>query len=349
MKRIARDNFVKLSRAEHDTKHALVFAVQQRNLDFLDKKLIEISTPGNANYQQWLTYDEIGEITSNQQGAQEVLNWLEKHGAHVVWTTNHNDYIKAEAPISTWEMLLHAEFYEFHDQSRQTKKNNGLAKYLRADQYTMPAEIKSHLSAVFHTVQTPPEMRQRYHTAEEASSQQTNFRTDYTISKTNFRGSSNKATLGQGVVTVQFLNEYYHISNNTGSALLQQAVFETGEEHYSPNDLTQFQNTFGLPVQDAEAPFGYTTTDCVGNSCYEGNLDVQYIMGVAQQTTSVYWYQPDTTTSDPFVDWATDVANSTNPPLSNSISWGSIEQVIYMYNSPHDCVPTLCGSQWSAQ
>jgi tripeptidyl-peptidase-1 len=322
MKRIVRENFVKQSRASQDSMHALVFAVQQRNLDYLDKKLIEISTPGNANYQQWLSYEEIGHITSNAQGAQEVLAWLAANDANVLWTTNHNDYIKAEAPISTWEKLLRAEFYEFHDHSRQAKNKKGV--YLRADEYTMPAELKSHLSAVFHTVQTPPEMRKRVHTADEES--QTAFRTDYTISK-SFRGS-NKQTLGQGVVTVSFLNEYYQIANNTGSPLQQQAVFETAEEYYSPNDLTTFQERFTLPVQDAEAPFGYTTTDCVNNDCYEGNLDVQYIMGVSQQTTSVYWYQPQTDTSDPFVDWATDVANSTNPPLANSISWGSVEQVL---------------------
>ncbi len=41
-------------------------------------------------------------------------------------------------------------------------------------------------------------------------------------------------------------------------------------------------------------------------------------------TSSVYWYVGG---NDPFVDWITDVADEAHPPQSNSISWGTIEQV----------------------
>ena len=56
-------------------------------------------------------------------------------------------------------------------------------------------------------------------------------------------------------------------------------------------------------------------------------MDIQYIMGVAQQTVSIYWYEPGTSTLDPYVQWVTDVANSKNPPLTNSMSWGANEIV----------------------
>lgn len=38
-------------------------------------------------------------------------------------------------------------------------------------------------------------------------------------------------------------------------------------------------------------------------------------------------YVTENSTTDPFVGWLIDVANTTNPPLVNSMSWGSIEQV----------------------
>jgi hypothetical protein len=47
-------------------------------------------------------------------------------------------------------------------------------------------------------------------------------------------------------------------------------------------------------------------------------------MGVAQQSTGIYWYVGG---SNPFVQWVTDIVDEANPPTSNSISWGSIEQV----------------------
>ena len=83
-------------------------------------------------------------------------------------------------------------------------------------------------------------------------------------------------------MTVSFLNSLYQISSNVGNSHLQQAVFETSNEYYSPSDLLQFQNTFGLPRQAAFDHNGFNTTDCVSKDCYEGNLDLQYIMGVAQ-------------------------------------------------------------------
>ena len=60
-----------------------------------------------------------------------------------------------------------------------------------------------------------------------------------------------------------------------------------------------------------------------------GNLDIQYIMGVAQNTASIYWYEAGTPYLDPFVQWVTDIANSPNPPLVNSMSWGSSELVLF--------------------
>jgi hypothetical protein len=62
----------------------------------------------------------------------------------------------------------------------------------------------------------------------------------------------------------------------------------------------------------------------VNNDCFEGNLDLQYMMGIAQDTQTVYWYEGG---SDPFVDYVTNVADDPDPPLVNSISWGSVEQV----------------------
>jgi hypothetical protein len=73
---------------------------------------------------------------------------------------------------------------------------------------------------------------------------------------------------------------------------------------------------------------GYSTDSCTSQTCSEGNLDIQYIMGVAQTTVSLYWYTSSNTGTDPFVAWITDVANESNPPTANSVSWGAIEQVL---------------------
>eukprot|EP01035_Chromulina_nebulosa_P017652 gene17652-23233_t len=48
-------------------------------------------------------------------------------------------------------------------------------------------------------------------------------------------------------------------------------------------------------------------------------------MGVAQSTVSIYWYVEG---GNPFLSWITTVASESNPPMTNSISWGTEEQSV---------------------
>ena len=60
---------------------------------------------------------------------------------------------------------------------------------------------------------------------------------------------------------------------------------------------------------------------------------------MSQNTITTYWYVDS---MDPFMDYVTELADEEDPPLVNSISWGSIEQVwsVYMsvYMSIYECV-----------
>lgn len=118
------------------------------------------------------------------------------------------------------------------------------------------------------------------------------------------------------------------------SASLSQAVFETNLQTMSQSDLSTFQTTFGLPKQAAVLVNTTNNAACNAGRCTEGNLDIQYIMGIAQKAQGLYWYTNGTklglATDDPFVEFLILVAASRNPPSTVSISWGSIEQ----YNSP---------------
>ena len=82
------------------TLHKLVFAVKQNNFIEADALLMERSTPGSSRYQEWLTFEEMDELTSNIEGAAAVLNWLAENGVTVMDTTMHFEYI-AFASIAT--------------------------------------------------------------------------------------------------------------------------------------------------------------------------------------------------------------------------------------------------------
>ena len=320
-KSIPRSNFVQLQSSDAEATHNLVFAIKQRNLVELDQLLVERSTPGNPLYQQWLNFEEVGQMTSNPDGAKAVEDWLAENNIEVSWKSAHSDYIRATAKISQWEQMLNTKFYEFEDQSRvkSSKKNRVMH---RATEYSLPEHVAPHLHTVFNTVQVPPVYRKKYYMKD------MKFENKVTA---NLRKD---VQAGAPQVTVAFLNEYYNMTGLDGNASMSQSVFETGEEAFSPTDLTQFQQMYNLQVQAATAPYGFSTNNCkvgtatTGFDCYEGNLDVQYIMGVAPSIATVYWYVDESDTGpDPFVAFVTALANTPHPPLVNSISWGSVEQV----------------------
>ena len=95
---------------------------------------------------------------------------------------------------------------------------------------------------------------------------------------------------------VSSLRSLYRIPNIQGSMNLTQSLFETNEEYYSPSDLEMFQRQYSLTVQAAIPIGGYTTETCslqpgFENTCFEANLDIQYMMGISQLTSTKGTYK----------------------------------------------------------
>ena len=328
-----RPNFQQVRRAPPHANHELIFAVNQLNLDKLEKEVIDRATPGHHLYQQWLTFEEVGDMITNEPAFQKVSEFLSSiPGASISKVTQRKEYITVSAPVASWESALQAEFYEWHDLAKMDGNNSNSPRvYLRSKTYTIPDHLDGHLDHIFNTVQQPPLLNNKRPRLTD--------RTEPRKEKGNLQGahleSSCTPLSGYTLATPSFLNTLYGISSNKGSASYKQAVFETANESFSPTDLTQFQNTYtpGVPTQSCMAPFGFATNQCsapnnnYSTDCYEGNLDVQYMMAIAQQTETFYYYV-NATSTDPFVLFATDLADSSDPPQVNSMSWGENEYYV---------------------
>lgn len=343
-KQIPRHNFVRGKRSDSRELHEVVIAIQKLNLDRLEAEVLHRATPSSSKYQHWLDYEEVSALVRNPQAFEAVKTWLDAEQVTISWISPRQDYIKATTRIQHWETLLHTHFYEYSDLSLPQNKLHGAQKspaIHRAEAYYLPEHLTSHISAIFNTVQTPPAYSPKFY-VQESDQEELGalFRTDMLLVPAEavhtLRGSRRPAATSSGVtisgyVTVAFLNQYYQIPSNNGSSPYSQSVFETSTEYFAPSDLTKFQDYFQLYVQAAESIGNHATTSCpttatASKSCDEGNLDIQYIMGVSQVTTSIFWWVAGTT-YDPFVLWITTLAGESNPPRSNSISWGATEQV----------------------
>ncbi len=279
----SRQTFTLHSKPETDHAHEIVFAVKQRNLDILDSMLMERSTPGGDKYQQWMTFEEIGALTSNLEGAAAIKAWLSASGVQVTWESAHKDYIKARASVAVWDELLSASFHLWQDASLKGHKDESKL-FVRTAEYSIPAELEQHIDAVFNTVQTPPVVSQSYYRSVDNSLKKSTLRVGEFFKPQAFAVPD---------VTVSFLNTFYGVPANTvGNALQNQSVFETSEQSFSQNDLATFQEYYGTKKQAAIDIGGFTTNACslsgIPTNCFEGNLDIQYIMGMSQVSVAIW-------------------------------------------------------------
>ena len=101
-----------------------------------------------------------------------------------------------------------------------------------------------------------------------------------------------------------------------------QGVALFGGQFFSPADLVQFENQFKLPKQTVRI-MNDNDPSTPGN---EASLDVQYITGIGSQVDTVYMHYACTTQDcRPFLSWILEQANSTDPPLVQSVSVGTTE------------------------
>ena len=119
------------------------------------------------------------------------------------------------------------------------------------------------------------------------------------------------------------LKKAYNCSKKAAHASSSsQGVALFGGQFFSPADLAQFENQFKLPKQTVRI-MNDNDPSTPGN---EASLDVQYITGIGSQVDTVYMHYACTTQDcRPFLSWILEQANSTDPPLVQSVSVGTTE------------------------
>ncbi len=327
-----RHDFEQRDRANGEVFHEVLISIYKKNMPEFQDMVIDRATPESPNYQKWFKYDEVTEIVKNPVSFERVNKWLIDNDIRINSISRRHDYIHAEAPIRKWEELLNTEFYEFLDHSYRLgsgKPELEPTTFLRCLTYSIPYSLRDDVQAIFHTVQPPIAYHKNFHMKEEDPHNKG------TPIRTLLRIDPQSVTSTAPVTTIPYLNKFYKIESNLASASMNQSVFQTSTEYFSQSDLQKFQNTYSLTEQRAISIGGHTISACptsltASQSCFEGNLDIQYLMGIAQQAASIFWYIPRKTGVDSFATWLTKIVDDPNPPQSNSMSWGAIEQVTFI-------------------
>jgi tripeptidyl-peptidase I len=307
----SRTDLIKESHIPHNHVHQVIIVVQQNNMDKLTRILHDVSDPMSPRYGQHMSGEQIHAMTSNLEARDAIVAYLHLNGASVVSETLSGDSMTVNAPISAWERVLDTKFTMFH----QLQAEGTVEMIVRAKTYSIPRELDMYIDSVLNVIDMPyrESHRQKVPTKNRFAEQ------DLDPLK---------------LLRPQEIRQYYNMSDVFGSAQSTQAAVGFGPNYFSPKSLAYFQQN--ISYQDLQPAFnvgGYESENPADDS-HEGNLDIQYIMGISRNSPTTFWHNPGG-----FFTWLTEVLSTPNPPLVLSISYGISE--LYTSLGTHRYVTNL--------
>ena len=311
-----RKDIIRRERPSSDHIHEVIFVIPPMNMDELTRILYDVSDPLSASYGQHLTREEVTTLTSNPESRDIVMKYLQSKGAVNISETLYGDYIIASARIEVWEEMFDTEFYIFH----QIHEDKVVNEVIRAEKYWIPLELDSHVESVLKTVDIHSyrDYLDPVRHSDPAAAMQ---------GKKAKKGKKQVEEVSyDGYITPLVIKQYYNMSSSVkGSAASTQCVYASVNQYFSPTDIYNFQTEYTPPARPVVASIGNHASDlkCSESyyNCHEALLDLQYIMTVSEVSPTTFWYHDGY-----FHDWLIKVANSVNPPLVLSISYGAYEK-----------------------
>jgi tripeptidyl-peptidase-1 len=290
---LALHSWVSLRKTPSDHKMIFGIVLKQKNQDLIEKMFYERSDPDHSLYGQWLSAEELAEITRTEGAEDRVRQFIEEKGGKIIHRSRFGEYLKVEMTSEVVEEVFSAQVMEYGSSDFNFKIS-------RAEKYVVPMDLEWDIEYIEHLDYFPV----------------------FDARKAPLNLSSNEVTNPKLIFDAYGIPYNLKVTNKNAT----QALFESIGQQFSPSDLRNFQNEFNLTRTKIEKYVGPNDPSvCLrekGN-CSEANLDVQYILAVAQGASTWYWNAP--ADLEPFTEWIFSVNDLENPPLVHSVSYGNYE------------------------
>jgi len=295
--------WTKLDRADPLAELEMTIALKLRNIDILEERLLAAATPGNSEYGNWLSKEEVHELTSpDQTTVDAVLDW---HGA-TMEDYHPGGFIKRVITVGEAEVLLHSEYYVFeHVTGNQViRMSSG---------YSIESSVAAHISFVSPSIRLPAKSE-----------------IDSGLIVENVEDALTNSELHSAP---QLLRTLYNITE-TGSAIgNKQGVAEFLTQIFSQADQDMFYSEYYPPGTGTEIEVKGSSIVQLGRYAgIETMLDTEYITvtGTGIQTEDwSYMFSPTIPAVQvcPFLDWILDVGSTEDDEIPNvfSVSYGDDE------------------------
>lgn len=200
-KMIKTDTFIKTNIPIVDTSiHKVIIAIKQNGIDYLENLLMKISSPDSSSYQQWLTFEQVSELTRNDDAVKHVESWLKLNDISITSKSHNSFYIEAEAPITKWSKILNTTFYIWKDTQNYGKvtESDDVSYHIRSHDYSLPNHLLPHITTIFNVCDAMPKMRNPATIAETPNKH------------ASFRAQRKLSTNNGNTATIPFLKTYYY-------------------------------------------------------------------------------------------------------------------------------------------
>ena len=314
-----------------DPQHIVPFylAVQQQNLDLLQKQLLELSDPSSRHYGQWMTQEQVTALTSRPQSTQYVLQWLHDHQFQDIQPTLTGDVVFARGTNA--QMSTHFATQMSHYQHRDNTNTNQTC--VQTHTYQLPEALNHHITFVGQISSfVTPEL---YKTTSIWSSSQPRPKPQPHHHQGHHQSPTQPLDL-KGNTTIDVINQVYNVTSNRvrphGGAT--QGLLAIGQA-YNTTDLITFANRFHIPkplsniTTSAASKASNFPFECTHapNACLEASLDQETICGVAQGAATTFW-NADPNSQMWFTEYMIYLVNANDgvAPLINSFSYDILEK-----------------------
>ncbi|KAH9847178.1 family S53 protease-like protein [Lenzites betulinus] len=259
-----------------DTVLQLRVALKQSNVDGLVDKLYDVSTPGSANYRNFLSKAEVEKYTApSAESLAAVTAWLDRNN---VTTTPGatTQWLNIEVPVAKANAMLDADFSTFEHTDLGISAIRTLA-------YSVPASVKPHIEFIYPATTFPVQAKKSYANIHIAST----HRNASTHAARAVDASCDSA------MTPACLQALYNIPTTPATQPSNTlAVSSFVESFASTTDLKSFLGQF-RPDMASGTQFALQTLDGGINdesqASVEGSLDTQYTVGIATNVPTTFF------------------------------------------------------------
>ncbi|KAM5352912.1 hypothetical protein ACJ41O_005634 [Fusarium nematophilum] len=289
------------ARVSAEKQEVFSIALTMQNMDQLESKLLDLSSPGSENYGQWLSHDQVkATFSPSKKAVSGVTKWLKSNGVKNYRV--NGAFIDFALDVAGANSLLGGD-YQYYVKDGQTK--------LRTLSYSIPDALAEHIQYVdpstnFGSTAAFAPVSRPSRTA---------------VSKRNDAPTESSVDAScQTSITPSCLKQMYNIGDYTPDAESGSTIgfssFLGQSALYS--DVFQFEDKFGIPQQNFSTVLinNATNDQNPATASYgEADLDAELIVGVAHPLPFVEYITGGSPPFVPNIDQPTAADNQNEPYL----------------------------------